>query len=1342
MYSIVTRARTRRLSILDTDSRPGTPQLDTAAERGTASPRPTRRTRLNSTTLDGRSTPNRSTRASMARGETPEPITPLSNVKRTARTPAKATKSVKKQLTLQEETAEEIEVKEVDEPKKSKANQTPSAEKRVTRSMSQTPPGVSRSNNNTPQPDLNVSAEDKQKVLVEVQKNESRVKEKPQSPTPSKLMVRLEKLTNVNNTPEKESEKDQPLIVAEDIKVEKITPLKKVEESKASPEVLDSIPDSPEAEKKADQILNSSIKTSPEVLDSIPDSPEAEKKADQNLNSSIKTSPEVLDLIPDSPEAEKKADKILNSSIKTGSPTKSVEEIRESPELNKKPEETLKSSETPKKSEDLGSSKTNQELEIQEQAPPLKTGSPKKNDSFEEAVFLDAEDSPANPKIASPVKEVETQAQHDQSETVIINEVDSSPERPKIEEFVFAPGRISHLDEPEPMDVDEPMTDDEDEVELIISRSPLAKITDDLRLKDLTPGIKSRVIGSPQAKQKKTVGFKGDSDDTEVDKLRFPKTPGRDKMPLNRTLTAKPETPLNTALMKGRNSSTPIIKVHESDLSISEVELHPAPLKIDSIRSLEELEPKKQDEIVEPAKATPKKIFKVKDLESEEDSEEDSRCDFVNDEVEEADENYQSGDSMDSSERREIEENKIPSEGESLGSQDTDEHTDEEQEDDLDFIVSDADEEEEDVEPLCFSTNEEDEESLEADVKTKRSKKRRRIVVVESSEDEQQLEDQDQEVQKSKLKSQSNCSSDASKLSEAAQLLNASEDKSLISETELERSRQVALSELNQSERFNKTASRLDPGFLEVESTDPEDEQEGVELVQEDRAPKKSHSKGNRSVHEVVDSDEVQEPVADEADEKDEPATKKPSKSADEEAVLAELASSDLRHLETMFNPLQKSRRQSLYMPSPELGGKEPKLRRRSDRIQAPGDFCPSQSFVEMVAERKRQRNKRKRLSKSLSGAPEDLEELGMHHERKRLKSAHDDSTEPLEENSDSAVVDEENNATNDDASEAGATDGELSEGEVPNKTSVEKKSPKISQTELHSEESVESNEPPSTSLESTKSKEKPVTANKQQLPVKKYKSTEFYEKYCETILQAANEAMLKQKKQQVSSGKKQNKQKRTVPEAGSKSVPIVAQASATPAPTEVREAAPKPVPVPKKDVKRLQAARQAIGHAVNLLAPGSVAGKEPRSLARKLSPQPPVQAKKAVKKQKPAKIPSPVKSSDEENHGRKVNRIRTNAGYVTVSEESPRTTPTFELINTRSGVVRVEPSTPKQKYFRELPATPKNLHGFREESNPSGHVKKKAKQQANKAAESARSNPALQSALRFKEQVFKGRKF
>jgi len=121
-------------------------------------------------------------------------------------------------------------------------------------------------------------------------------------------------------------------------------------------------------------------------------------------------------------------------------------------------------------------------------------------------------------------------------------------------------------------------------------------------------------------------------------------------------------------------------------------------------------------------------------------------------------------------------------------------------------------------------------------------------------------------------------------------------------------------------------------------------------------------------------------------------------------------------------------------------------------------------------------------------------------------------------------------------------------------------------------------------------------------------------------------------------------------------------------------------------------------------------------------------QKKKGKKKQKPQEA-SPLKSSDEENHG---HRIRTNAGYVTVVDEPPTKVPIIELIKTSSGMVRVEPCTPKQKYFRELPPTPK-MHGFREEPGPSGMSRKRAKH----AAPKVEHNSAKQAALRFKEQIF-----
>lgn len=160
-----------------------------------------RKTRLNSATTDLR-TPTRATRASLARGETPEPITPnvtLSAAKRGTRTPAKSVR--KPPFSLKEDLVEErneeqtqIEVKEskmavvteVSEiggvtdstrntPTRSvdlmtTPNVTPTDERRVTRSMSKTPPvPVVWTNNNIPQPqfDINNSLEEKQTKVIE-----------------------------------------------------------------------------------------------------------------------------------------------------------------------------------------------------------------------------------------------------------------------------------------------------------------------------------------------------------------------------------------------------------------------------------------------------------------------------------------------------------------------------------------------------------------------------------------------------------------------------------------------------------------------------------------------------------------------------------------------------------------------------------------------------------------------------------------------------------------------------------------------------------------------------------------------------------------------------------------------------------------------------------------------------------------------------------------------------------------------------------------------------------------------------------------------------------------------
>ncbi|XP_017085524.2 protein slender lobes [Drosophila eugracilis] len=1402
----VTRARARRMSLLETDSRPGTPQLDTATERGTASPRPTRRTRLNSSTIEVR-TPTRTRRASLARGETPEPTTP-SSIKRTARTPAKNTRAVRQQLTLTEE-AEEIEVKppkpspnpspvlKVRQERKASASPSPGPKEssrtatptrltdsqRVTRSMSQTPPTVTRSSSNTSR-DLNSSLEDEPKPV-----NEDTDMPKPNKSTP-KLTVKLEKLPADKSSTEagkqlllQEKIKDAGLSeatkktensqeTAEPVKdhgkqsflktyntlVQKETSSKASKTEKSADITANKTETSKKVEEKLEVPIIEKKNETPHKALSVA-SPKIEKKMETPQKSKPvetpenKNKPQTVNVVPDvekkaatpqkiqkadTPKSEKKAEstqKVQNAE------TPKVEKKIETSQKTQKPEtpKIEKEIETPQRVQIDKKKDTPQRVSIVE----LMDTSAEIDESLEEQEFLDAEES----HIEEVPQVDEIQDGEAQNEKLRIEEPQN--EDPLLGE---AQQNVKLENYPEATKVEENKNTSEetpqDEAMEVDTESDV-HVTDVVCLPNLTPGIKSRVLGSSPVEKKKSVGFNDEPDDFEAEKTRFPKTPGREKAPVCRLSTPKQETPLKLGLQKGRNSSTPIIKDQERGSSISKAELQPAPPQIDVIKSFDELESKNaKDDSAEmsPKKAVNKILARLASSDEEEEvqgdeeeEEEDEQLEFVNLEAMDAGENYQSGDSMDSSMRREIEENEIPVDEESVGSKDTEESIPEESEGDDSFIVSDNDDEE-DLSQLRYSSDEdEEEEDLRViSVKTeKNSAKRRRIMVASSSEEDGGKESED--IKTEKPKNQSNCSSDASKLSEAAQLMNASEEKTPISESELERSRQVALNELNKSERFNKTETRLDFSVMEVESSEHDDDVDSP----------KSGPKGNKSVYEVIDSDEAGE--LEEAEEKKEsdaeekvdsegsPAIEKSassqaqtsSKSADEEALLAELASSDLRHLETMFNPLQKSRRQSLYVASSELAVKEPKMRRRSDRAIVDGDLCPSQSFVEIIAEKKREKNKRKRLSKSLSGAPEDLEEIEIQHDRKRLKGSYDDSTESLEEDQETADAPDEK-ASEEEISKAEVSD-KVDENSLHSKTAVEEYPENdVPMEELPSEEFNTAQEPlPSGESPKTLETIKPT----EQAPAKEEKSAEYYLAYCSNLLEAANEAKLKEKKEHLATVTKQKKPKRLAAQAAAKQMVTTS--------SDVDTAAANPVkqqPALKKDVKRLQAARQAVSHAVNLLAAPKASDGEPRTLSRKLSPQPPVamasekksaKSKKQAKKQKPQET-SPPKSSDEENHGHRVNRIRTNAGYVTVVDNSAPKVPKIELIKTSSGLVRVEPRTPKQKYFRELPSTPK-LHGFREEQDSIGISKKRLKQQPVKVE----PNHAKQSALRFKEQIF-----
>ncbi|XP_017100817.2 protein slender lobes [Drosophila bipectinata] len=1384
----VTRARTRRMSLLDTDSRPGTPQLDSAAERGTASPRPTRRTRLNSATMDVR-TPTRATRSSVARGETPEPSTP-SSVKRTARTPAKATRSVMKQLPLKEETAEEMDAKQEEQVERTG---TPVGDRRVTRSMSQTPPSVNRSTSATPpsQPDSKVSSEEKQTAasgeLKEEQdkKKEVETKEKKQNAQfTNKFSVRLEKTPlkrASENTPRKDSSESAKKTKSSDVEIDEnnfpvekikalnessstdkktVAPAVEIFENNSPVEKIKALNESSPTDKKtvapAVEIVDNNLQVEKikALNESSPNLSKVSKKPDGK-----ETDPEESlkkTVVPEPEEQPHKLDeKTLSPELQTstgeapkelsGSPSpKNLESngLATSPLKAKTPIKKEQSKEIVK---EITPQQENSQTLPEKEVSPAK--SPKNVSSDE--LFLDAEESPEeldNLK-STPNKEKEV-------------ETDLTAKQPT--EPVTAKDIV---ESPEPMDVDEAIDDEEENVDL----------------------VEETVEGSPKLEQKKTVGFKGGDGDSHDEKTRFPKTPGRDKGTINRTNILVPETPIRTpkpaALSKGRSSSTPIAK----DQLPSKAELHQAPPEIDVIKPFSQLESEKKEKLHDTSSSktakSPKILKLFSDDEFEEDNDSENECEFVEDQAVEAPGNYQSGDSMDSSTRREVEENEIPSHGESVGSQDTEEesHGEEEENEDDSFVVSD-DDEEEDLGALCFSNDEEDESEVETEKKreSKGGKKRSRIVVADSSEDSIEMLSETKQ-------DKSNCLN-ASRLSDAAQKMNNSSKNSTTetSETELENSRRMLLNELNKSERLNKTVPRLDVTEIEDNSsTDSEekpvskkasfkgsasvyevmdsDEFEAPEEVKEPSHKELETSKRNESIYEVEESDEDQEPVAGD----DKLSMKTSGKSSDEEAALLDtLASSDLRHLATMFNPLQKSRRQSLYTASQEINAKEPKLKRRSDRGLASDNFCPSTSFVEMVADR--QRLKRKHLSKSFSGAPEDLDEVELHHDRKRLKNSplkFDETEKNAEVAADSEKPAADLKRASTSSEEFVDDNSELSEGEIPRKSlqkddsknvslrkdAVKESSPEVDPKEGESglkEDSEVADEQPSTSRDALKPKAK------QPESLFKTKTVDYYMEYCDKIFQAANEAAMNQKKQRIAAGGKKPKNLKRASMSGTKPGNKDPEAETVPIEKPLPEDLPKtshkiasiatkkeakPTTSAKKDVKRLQATRQAVGHAVNLLT-GSAATKEPRSLANKLGAKSQMAAKKPGKKQKQAKL----NSSDEENHNRKVTRFRNNAGYVTVLEGTPAKH-SIELIRTKSGIMRVEPSTPKQKYFLEMPETPRNLQGgFREEpSGSSGcHLKgkKPGRKQAPKPGED-KGNSAKQSALRFKERVF-ARKF
>ncbi|XP_064536416.1 protein slender lobes-like [Drosophila montana] len=1172
----VTRARTRRLSVLDTDTRPLTPILDVTADR--ASPRPMRRTRLNSATIDLR-TPTRATRLSVARGETPEPATPtltLSSVKRGTRTPAK---SVRKQLPLPEVVNEEdsntkVQVQTKAERDNDKMNVvaeeseaavvdnrplqtqfgTPPDERRVTRSMSKTPPVIGRTVNNTPHQEF-----------------------------------------DMKNSPEE-----------------------KQNQTKQSIEIATEIVDSPV---EAQQSMHSDEGVTKESVTTT-------KVGDR---STVMATPKV---------------KVKVKDILIGN------------------------------QEDM--SKVDNEINVSN------VGVVKNND--------------ADGIIAKPIEDKqEIKKSADITDKPFTTDGDIS---------------MNQLDVP-------PESDD---------TGTHAHVTEDVRLPDLTPNIKTRLVEQKQSEPMKSVGFNSNSQVDEPNKQKYPKTPARVSTPAGDIYSLadrkakgevrdKGETPLKPLILKGRSSSTPLAKLEPllSQANASS-EPNPPPPQIDMIKPLSALEDKEMN--VKTAKEKPTRRLVSEDEDEEEDEYEDrSVCEFFANEVEVVN-NYQSGDSMDSSVRHEIEENEIPHDGESVGSQDTiDDHSDDSADEKMSFIVSDNEDDDNNIESLCFSSGSEEEADFEP-------KKRRRIIVHDSSGDEDPEENK--EIKKNYASEEENPTEKSVQMDKNERYMNREAGQLAVEQTDKLSTCEIS-PELkpNNSDPLNKTAPELGMNL------DEEFQKDAVLAVEEvvsscnESEEQEAKQNTSKSIYEVLDSgeesseneeyacdkptpddhetttedeksnsnenlanfdespivkeenpisgEEKQEVVVKSVAPTSESSTFHAKQKREEEAALPDELSSCLSHLRQMFNPLQKSRRQTLYVQDPHKAVKEPKpkLKRRSEQLNS--DVNPSQSFIETLAEEKIQRMKRKRMSKSFCGAVDGLDTSVLTEmQNKKAK------------NCESAASDNEMDVVVEAVKEELPTPAPMSEAKANDELSVEK--------------------------------------------VVQPKSRNDYIEYCDTLIRAANEAKLEEKKQRIAAGKKQKSRlyDATLPtcvadSANAASVVAAATKSVSDKPTKI-----------KKNVKRLQATKQAIKRAMQLLAPDA-ANKEPQSLARKLSPQPDINAKSVkskhqtkTNKKKPTAIQvSPVKSSDEENH-HIPKRIKTSAGYVTVMSKKERKR--IETFKTSSSIVEVEPCTPTQKYFKEVLASPKPRHGFKEMPATPKTSKKKS---------TSVRNPATEAALRFKREIF-----
>ncbi|XP_017867129.1 PREDICTED: protein slender lobes [Drosophila arizonae] len=1283
----VTRARSRRLSALpDSDGRAMTPVIDSTVER--ASPRPVRRTRLNSATADLR-TPTRTTRASLARGVTPEPATPtltLSATKLSSRTPAK---SVVRKLPLPEEVIEEEasqtaaaqsmpnpdnNIKGSNDEAKAAAvaaadsKRTPtgtdvnkrlnvsssSEERRVTRSMSKTPP---MKNQTQLQFDTLNSSEEKQKkqtkesienaseivdgpgeahtslhsdIGVAEESNDSAATKDPMTPALAtiKVMVKVKDILMSGKQETPQSTKDPNVSIVKD---------KDPDATKA--EIIE---DKAEIEKSVDAPAD----VPPKPVDPVVVSPANDEAAAGNaeVTNDIR--------LPDLTPGIKK--RLLGT--KEAEPVKTVVFTNCGPD-----EETVKPKfpKTPARTRvaEAGEFFNLTEAKV---ATPLKSITVKGRNSSTPLAKLEMPSSETLSTASNESNQPPPQIDMIKPLSEPLSDKNPVVERPRLptppldSDDEVVDDETAYIDEKE--DEEE---DDDDGVDNVFQDPSVAEyfdneveVANDYHSGDsMDSSLCEEIAANEIPVDGESVGSKDTTDDQSEDsadeKLSF--------------------------IVSDDDGDVDMLDIEgdEHGLEDEEDEDMLSPLHFSDEDAGPEPEPqtkKRRRIVINDSSDDADEPENVKENNDDDIAESvEAKWSSDNDSVQENGEKDKNDD-IDGTEK----EIKIVQE---MKENDIEEPKEESVPVDDKGDIGTCQESSEQLQPLQSPKKLESSEQLQPLKSPKKLEKRLHLSVCDSSQLKPQKSDK---LNKTAPPIQFNIDQKIHK--DAAEVL----EDVVVSSNE---------------EKEQKDAKIVNKSFCEV--IDSEDEVSEGELPNsgDEISEAESHDEVDLTESPVVKTEETK-PNLDKPEEKAEAAasTSKSStfhanqKREEEAALLSELDSCDLSHLRQMFNPLQKSRRQTLYVQ--DLQGRsdkqpKPKLKRRSEQLDS--DVNPSQSFIETLAEESRQRTKRKRLSKSFCGTVD-----GSH------------ASESAE------MLREANEGTCDKLLQSDIEMGEREPGEYIKEEVAEPiESPKKTVSKVDE------------TVEAEKEEKLPTTATK---------SRDEYLEYCDTLILAANQAKLEQKKQRVAAGRKQRD--RTI----SKTIPVCGGSSDNA--TKVGTGAPKQEPVKttiKKDLKRLQATKQAIKHAMHMLIP-ETASNHPQSLARKISPQPPDNTKVAKakakqrstnNKQKKNKLiqVSPVKSSDEENH-QSPRRIRTTAGYVTVrSNKEPKRIETFK---TSSSIVQVEPCTPTSKYFKEIRQSPKPRYGFKE-------VKIIGRKLASSfsSASSPVRNPATESALRFKREIF-----